>query len=280
VSEYLSEEEQLEQLRSFWKTWGLWLVAAVVLTIGGYGGWVWYGDYSRTQEEAAGALYQNWLDAGEDKDKAAAALKSIEVEAGGSSYHAFVLLKQAADAVQAGKLEDAEQALRQIVDKSEEPLLRSLASIRLAAVLQGLDKGGEALKLLDRVTGAGFKAAALEMKGDIHMARDEPADAHKAYKVALDALKEGHKDSLLEAKVANAAPVPGAAEKSATNEPAEVKQAEEKEETAQVAQPEAQIAAEGDGGDGSASDQATGDTVSESAASPAAQNDNGEQLNE
>jgi predicted negative regulator of RcsB-dependent stress response len=295
VSEYLSEEEQLEQLRSFWKTWGLWLVAGVVVAIGGYGGWNWYEDYSRQQAEAAGALYQSWLDAGEDKDKLAAALKKIEAESPGSSYHGFVLLKQAADAVQAGKLEEAEPLLRQIVDKSAEPLLRSLASVRLAAVLQGLDKGDEALKLLDRVTGAGFKTAALEMKGDIHMARDEQAEAYKAYKAAFDSLKEGQKDSLLEAKVANAAPVPGAATKPAVDQPdqhpanetkADSKEEQSKQEGSKQeasnkaitgAANSADAAAEAaKSEDGSAADQATLDTLSESA--PAAHN--GEQPNE
>jgi len=287
VSEYLSEEEQLEQLRSFWKTWGLWLVAGVVVAIGGYGGWNWYGDYSRTQAEAGGALYQNWLDAGEDKDKAAAALKAIEDEAGGGSYHAFVLLKQAADAVEAGKLEDAEPLLRQIVDKSEEPLLRSLASIRLAAVLQGLDKGDEALKLLDRVTGAGFKTAALEMKGDIHMARDESAEAHKAYKAALDALKEGQKDSLLETKVANAAPVPGAAAKPAADKPVETKpenanpEGADDQSTAEVsAEVSEEVVTEDSASDGSAADQAAEGTVTEPATGAADETDNGEQPNE
>lgn len=215
MSEYLSEEEQLEQLRSFWKTWGIPIVAGVVLAAGGYFGWNAWGEHKRDQAMAASALYQNYLDAGDDEGKSAAALKALTDAADGSSYHAFVLLKQAAKAIEAGKLEDAEPLLRQILEKGDEPLLRSLASIRLASVLQGLDKGDEALKLLDRVTGAGFRTTALEMKGDIHMARKERAEAHTAYKAALDSIEDGQKDSLLEAKVANAAPVPGQAAKKA-----------------------------------------------------------------
>ncbi len=210
MSEYLSEEEQLEQLRSFWKTWGLWLLAGVVLAVGGYGGWNWYQSYARDNAEKTSALYQEYLDAGEDADKAAKALKALEEAAAGSSYHSFVLLKQAATAVKDGKLADAEPLLKQVVEKGDEPLLRNLASLRLAAALQGLDRGDEALKLLDRVAGAGFKTAALEMKGDIHMARDELTPAHAAYKAAFEALEAGQKDSLLEAKMANAAPLPGA----------------------------------------------------------------------
>lgn len=219
MSEYLSEEEQLERLRSFWVTWGLWILAGILLVVGGYIGWNWYQGHSREQAEKSASLYQDWLDAGTDADKSAQALKALEAAASGGSYHGFVLLKQAAEAVQAGKLEEAEPLLRQVAEKSDEPLLRSLASIRLAAVLQGLDRGDDALKLLDRVTGAGFKMAALEMKGDIHMARGERAEAHAAYKAAFDALKDGQKDSLLEAKVANAAP--GTGEKAAAGKSAD-----------------------------------------------------------
>jgi predicted negative regulator of RcsB-dependent stress response len=205
VSEYLSEEEQLERLRSFWATWGIWILAGILLTAGGYAGWSWFQGHAREQAENAAALYQDYIDAGEDADRSAKALEALEDAAAGGSYHGFVLLRQASDAVNAGKLDEAEPLLRRVAEESGEPLLRSLASIRLAAVLQGQGRGDDALKLLDRVTGTGFRTAALEMKGDIHMAGNQRAEAHAAYKAAFEALEAGQKDSLLEAKVANTA---------------------------------------------------------------------------
>lgn len=209
MSEYLSEDEQLESLRNWWKRYGIWLLIGLIVAAGGYGGWQWYQKHAMDKALEASALYQSWLDSGADEAKQESALAALEAVAKGSAYHSLVLFRQAAKAVEAGELEKAEPLLQKVIDESGEPLLRSLAVLRQAAVLQGLDRSDEALKLLDRVSGDGYKGLALELKGDIHMARGERAEAHKAYAAALATLEGDQKDSLLEAKVNNSAVPPG-----------------------------------------------------------------------
>ncbi len=205
MSEYLSEEEQLESLRNWWKQYGTWLLIGLIVAAAGYGGWQWYQKHTMDKALEASALYQSWLDAGADEAKQESAFAAIEAGAKGSAYHSLVLFRQAAKAAEAGELEKAEPLLQKVIDGSGEPLLRSLAILRQAAVLQGLDRSDEALKLLDRVSGEGYKGLALELKGDIHMARDERAEANKAYAAAMATLEGDQKDSLLEAKMNNSA---------------------------------------------------------------------------
>jgi predicted negative regulator of RcsB-dependent stress response len=209
VSEYLSEDEQLESLRNWWKQYGTWLLIGLVAVAGGYGGWQWYQKYTMDKALEASALYQSWLDSGADEAKQESAFAALEAGAKGSTYHGLVLFRQAAKAAEAGELEKAEPLLQKVIDGAGEPLLRSLAMLRQAAVLQGLDRSDEALKLLDGVSGEGYKGLALELKGDIHMSRDERAEANKAYAAALATLEGDQKDSLLEAKVNNSAVPPG-----------------------------------------------------------------------
>ncbi len=258
MSEYLSEEEQLESLRNWWKRYGTWLLIGLIAVAGGYGGWQWYQKYTMDKALEASALYQTWLDSGADEAKQESALATLEAVAKGSAYHGLVLLRQAAKAAEAGELEKAEPLLQQVIDGSGEPLLRSLAILRQAAVLQGLDRSDEALKLLDRVSGEGYKGLALELKGDIHMARDERTEANKAYAAALATLEGDQKDSLLEAKVNNSAVPPGsdkpadtkpeaaAADDSSKDQAAVVAQEPDpaQSETAPVAQAESSVAAE------------------------------------
>ncbi len=218
MSEYLSEEEQLESLRNWWKQYGTWLFIGLIVAAGGYGGWQWYQKYSMDKALEASGLYQSWLDSGADEAKQESAFAALAAGAKGSAYHSLVLFRQAAKAAEAGELEKAEPLLQKVIDGSDEPLLRSLAILRQAAVLQGLDRSDEALKLLDRVSGDGYKGLALELKGDIHMARDERAEAHKAYAAAFATLEGDQKDSLLEAKVNNSA-VPPESDKPADTKP-------------------------------------------------------------
>lgn len=214
MSEYLSEDEQIESLRNWWKQYGVWLLVGLVAAAGGYGGWQWYKSYTMDKALEAAALYQSWLDTGEDEAKRESVFAALETHAKGSAYHSFVLFRQAAKAAEAGELEKAEPLLQTVIDGSDDPLLRSLAILRQARVLQGLDRSDDALKLLDRVSGEGYKGLALELKGDIHMARDERAEAHQAYAAALATLEVGQEDPLLEAKVNNSS-VPGASDKTA-----------------------------------------------------------------
>ncbi len=212
MSEYLSEDEQLESLRNWWQRYGIWLLAGLLVAVGGYLGWQWNQQHTLDKALKASSLYQSWLDAGEDEAKQESVLAELEAQAKGGAYHSFVLFRQAARAAEAGELEKAEPLLQTVIDGSDDALLRNLAILRQARVLQGLDRSDEALKLLDRVSGEGYKNLALELKGDIHMARDEREQAHQAYAAALASLEEGQKDPLLEAKVNNAA-VPGVSDK-------------------------------------------------------------------
>ena len=62
----LQEQEQLDQLKAFWKQYGnliTWLITAVLLAYAGWNGWQWY---QRDQAVKAAAIF-------EELDKAAAA---------------------------------------------------------------------------------------------------------------------------------------------------------------------------------------------------------------
>ncbi|MCP5182716.1 MAG: tetratricopeptide repeat protein [Pseudomonadales bacterium] len=205
MSEYLSEEEQLERLRSWWQDYGTAVLVAVVLAVGGYAGWQWYERNSHEQALHAAAIYQSYLDAGDDEARQDAALAELKKDAQGSAYEAFVLLRRAGIAVKAGDLEKAQSLLADVVDHADDELLKSLARLRLAGVLQGLDRSDEALALLDGIRAEGYRTQVLEMKGDILLARGDRAAAHTAYAAAFAALEEGQKDALLEAKAKNTA---------------------------------------------------------------------------
>ena len=209
MSDYLTDEEQIARLKSWWDDNGVMLIGAVVLAVAGSFGWRWYADSTAAEVARAADLYAEFISAeGEDKK---AAGRRVGREVPSSRYNTFVALRQAQQYVAAEAYAEAEAELRAaLAGASGDDALGDLARLRLARVLQQLDRSGEALEVLGGVRGEGFRPQVAELKGDIHLARGERALAHEAYSAALADLTESSQEALLELKVADTADAVGA----------------------------------------------------------------------
>jgi len=203
VSEDLSEEEQLARLKTWWGENGTTLVVAVVVAVATIAGWQWYDTYSETQMHEASDAYVSYL-RGEDD-----AVNNITADHEGSAFHVLVLFDQAKEAVQEGDLVQAEALLEAAVELDSGALLGDLARIRLARVQHGLDRSDAAFATLQEAKSTGYRAFALEVKGDIHSALGELEAAYQSYQAAVDALREGEERTILSMKLNNAAPYEG-----------------------------------------------------------------------
>ena len=112
-------------------------------------------------------------------------------------------------ATEEARLEDAEQLLTAATTVVSNPLLADLARIRLARVLQGLNRSEEALATLAQVKNPGYRSWALEVQGDILLATDRVAEAHAAYTAATEDLTAGEERPILKIKLDNTAPSNG-----------------------------------------------------------------------
>ena len=203
MSDYLSDEEQITRLKTWWDENGVMLVVAVVVGIAGIVGWRFY-DAARAEDIAAAAdLYASYLAAEEDARAAAATVVSEEIP--NTAYHALVLLRAASASVEAEDFAAAESQLRDALAAAPADTLKDLVRLRLARVQQQLDQADAALATLAEVRGEGFRPVVAELKGDIHLERGERALAHEAYRSALDGLDDGSQKPLLELKVADTA---------------------------------------------------------------------------
>jgi predicted negative regulator of RcsB-dependent stress response len=96
-------------------------------------------------------------------------------------------LAEAKRAVEADKLDAAEQHLRWVVENAAEPADRTLARLRLARVLLDAGKPQAAQAELDDKTTTGSPALA-ELRGDIARAQGQAPQARQAYQEALAGL--------------------------------------------------------------------------------------------
>ena len=175
------------------------LLGSVVVVIAGVIGWRWYDDYRVEKIAVASDLYADFLAAeGVEKDTIA---ETIAAEIPGSVYYTLSVLASAQSSVEAEDFTTAEAQLGQALDSAGDSTLEDLVRIRLAKVLQQLDRSDEALQTLAGVRSEGFRPQVAEIKGDIHLLRGERALAHEAYSAALENLKDGVQKPLLQMKV-------------------------------------------------------------------------------
>jgi predicted negative regulator of RcsB-dependent stress response len=199
VDEFLSEQEQVERLREWWRDNGWFIVGGVVLGVGGLFGWNQYQTYLTDRAEAAAALYLELQDAVEDGDKDDALELSARVngEYANSPYGDQAGLAMARLFMEASEPERAATTLRDVMENTRDPEFGLVARLRLARVLAYLEKYAEALALIEAVDPGRFRGRYSEVMGDIHVAQGDMERARAAYAQALSETEPGLVDRAL-----------------------------------------------------------------------------------
>jgi len=205
VAEHLTEEEQIEAIKSWWKENGTAILASIAIVAVGVFSWNVYNSTIKENAEAASTIYADYLETRSNSDTGEAQLAELEISHSGSGYQMLALFHQASDAVASGDLETAATRLEQIISSSSSDELASMAIIRLAKIQHQQDKSDEALVSLTRVKGDGFVSIAAELKGDILLSKGESEEALAAYIVAKDKAGINAQRPLLEMKLADLA---------------------------------------------------------------------------
>ena len=197
----LEEQEQLAQLKSWWKDNGTLVVAFLAAVAIGAAGWQGWRIWEAGQARQAGALYDSLVKAMQAGD--AKALR----DAGGSLVESFPrTLYASMGALAAARfhferndLKNARAQLQWVVERSPSEEMKDLARLRLAGVLLDDKAHDEALALLGAKHAEAMAAQYAALKGDVLVAKNQPAEAKAAYKLALE--KAGQRENALRASV-------------------------------------------------------------------------------
>jgi predicted negative regulator of RcsB-dependent stress response len=187
VDDYLSEKEQIQKLRQWWSENGAFVIAGLVLGIGGLSGWNYWQSWKLNQAEQAAALYGELVAAADAGDRARAGthLDALVADYGATPYVDQGRLMLARANVEQGDLERAAVLLRTVVDTTDDPELERIGRIRLAWVLSADERPDEALDVLDLDRAGIFAARFHELRGDILAERGDRGAAREEYGLAL-----------------------------------------------------------------------------------------------
>lgn len=186
----LEEQEQLDQLKHFWKKHGNWITWALTLVLAAYAGWNFYQYWQKNEAVKAAALFDEMGRAvtAQDASKLDRVLQDIREKHAQSVYAAQAALLAAKFHADKGKAERAKAYLTWIVEKSTDLGYQSIAKLRLASVLVDMKDYSAAEKLLDSSYPPEFTALALERLGDVHQLSARSDQAKAAYLKAWDNL--------------------------------------------------------------------------------------------
>lgn len=189
----LQEQEQLEELKAWWKDYGRLVIlgaALGALAVGGFQGWRYY---RHSQSLAAVALYEQLEQAERagDRKKVRDIAGEIVAKYASTPYAGFAALSSARASFEGGELPAARTQLTWVVENARRAELRDIARLRLAGVLLDEKNYAEALKLLEAKPEDSMTSLYADMRGDILVAQGKNADARNAYQLALDRSEAG-----------------------------------------------------------------------------------------
>jgi predicted negative regulator of RcsB-dependent stress response len=224
VDELLSEKEQLEQIRVWWREYGWYLAGGVALGAAILFGMRQFDTYNQAQAESAAAVYQELrLAIGDDADaEALGLLEQLRGDYPSSPYtdQAGMLIVLMHLQNQSTRL--AIDALRYTLENTSDEHLAMIARTRLARLMVSAGRHDEAMEVLDGVEAGSFAARFSEIRGDIYYARGDSDSARTAYNQALNSEQSDLVDrSLIQMKLDDlAAPVASVVEDEVLSEDA------------------------------------------------------------
>jgi predicted negative regulator of RcsB-dependent stress response len=186
----LEEQEQLDELKAFWKQYGNLVTWVLVLALGSYAAWNGWNYYLRDQGAKAGSLYDEIDRAAEALDSERATRIFADMK---ERYPRAVFTQQgglvaARVAAEKGQYDAARASLGWVAESGGEAEYRAIARLRLAGLLLDLKRYEEALKQLDGIDGTEFAALADDRRGDIFLAQGRGEEAKAAYQKAWAAM--------------------------------------------------------------------------------------------
>jgi len=211
AEDYKTDEEQIEQLKKWWRDNGQGTVIAIVVGLGAVFGWQGWQKQQQDEIYAASAVYQNLIQSVnqqsvDPKEQIASATYLADTlinDFPKTTYADFAALYKAKFALESGEFAEAEKQLRWILDNGASEEVTLQAQLRLARVYVAQSQYDEALSLLN-IDAKGFTAAYEELKGDIYYLKNQPEKALDTYVALQETIAENEiaiNDALLKIKV-------------------------------------------------------------------------------
>ena len=178
----IEEEQEINQLKDWWKENGKTIIIAFILGVGGMFGWRYWQAHQAEKIAQASAQYDALIYSAQQDEQAKKANIEQFVQANSkTAYAVFALLDEAKKATEKQDFAAAEVNLNQALTQSQDEVLTSIVALRLSAVQFQLGQLDNALTTLNQVKGESFNARKAILTGDIQIAKGDKVAAKNSF---------------------------------------------------------------------------------------------------
>ena len=187
----LTEEQQIEQLKDWWKDNGTPIMVGAVLALSGFFGWKYVSEKEIAYQHSASTLFVTVTDALDksDKTKVGENALAVKTQYPDTSYAVLSAFHLAKLAVEEKDLDKAVEELDWVLENHASSELAPIAKIRLARIYIAQQKAEQALELLSFPNDSGYFEIASLVKGHALKVLGRNAEALEAYRAAQSAGK-------------------------------------------------------------------------------------------
>lgn len=190
MTEYLTEQEQIQQLKNWVKQYGLTILTGIFIALIISSGWRYYQNYQNKILLHASHVYDEMLTlrAQNNTDSANIQAEKLIDHYPKSPYAQMAAFMLSRDAVLKKDYSGAITQLQWIIDHSKNSGIKTIARIRMARIQIADKKPDAALKTLKKLSDKNFIGMIDEVRGDALLAMNDPTSARHAYQLALQEL--------------------------------------------------------------------------------------------
>lgn len=191
MSEYETEEQQLAAIKKWWKENGTAIIVGLFVGVSTLFGWRYYGDQQNTRALQASDLYMQVAQSAalnKVDDKIIDISNKLVNDYADTPYAALTSLTLAKSEYEKNNLEGATAQLELAIKLADEDHIKQIANLRLVSVYIEQKKYDAAASSLNMAHSDVYNAHYEEVRGDLHVAKGEAAQARVAYDKAIDLL--------------------------------------------------------------------------------------------
>lgn len=190
MTDYLTEQEQIEILKNWIKQYSLVILAGVLIAVVAITGWRYWQQRQTKIIQHASAVYDEMLTKRAQNEPTATLVQAQKLfdHYPQTTYGQMAAFMLARDAITQKKYVEGEKYLTWVLKKSDTASIREIARLRLARIYIAMNQPEQALKTLEKVEDKTFNGLIEEVKGDAYVAMHNTTLARNAYKQALDDL--------------------------------------------------------------------------------------------
>jgi len=188
MTEYETEEQQIEALKKWWKENSTSLVVGLLVGVSALFGWRYYGDQQNVHALQASDMYMQVMQSvalNAADDKTIDISNALINDYSDTPYAALAAMVLAKSEYEKGNADGATAQLEIAIKVSNEDTTKQIANLRLVSVYIEQEKYDEAAASLNMSHSSVYDAKYEELKGDLYAAKGDTEQARMAYDKAI-----------------------------------------------------------------------------------------------